>query len=205
MTTKTSEDELKQQLAAIEHERWADWQKWMHKVLREANPSPEIGDILERWDRQIETPYAALLDKEQLSDMEQVDRYWPLIQEYIAQNYRPITQNKSQDELRTIIAQNISHAIQGVKEYPQKDIEDYYRNRGQWVDLMTERIMAAVESQTRSVTAIKEAIGEDEVVDIHPQTDGTAYIVDTYSIPAHHRNQFRAQIRAALQLDEGDV
>jgi len=32
--------ELREQLAAIEHERWADWQKWCHKVLRENNPSP---------------------------------------------------------------------------------------------------------------------------------------------------------------------
>ena len=61
--------ELREQLAAIEHERWADWQKWCHKVLRENNPSPEQGDILERWDRQIETPYAELSEKEKQSDI----------------------------------------------------------------------------------------------------------------------------------------
>jgi len=72
--------ELREQLAAIEHERWADWQKWCHKVLRENNPSPEQGDILERWDRQIETPYAELSEKEKQSDREQVDRYWQLVQ-----------------------------------------------------------------------------------------------------------------------------
>ena len=76
----TNEQELREQLAAIEHERWADWQKWCHKVLRENNPSPEQGDILERWDRQIETPYADLTELEKQSDREQVDRYWHLIQ-----------------------------------------------------------------------------------------------------------------------------
>ena len=76
--------ELREQLAAIEHERWADWQKWCHKVLRENNPSPEIGDVLERWDRQIETPYAKLSEKEKDSDREQVDRYLPLIQSEIS-------------------------------------------------------------------------------------------------------------------------
>lgn len=79
MTPTEQDKELREKLAAIEHERWADWQKWVHKVLREANPSPEIGDILERWDRQIETPYEKLSEKEKDSDREQVDRYWQLI------------------------------------------------------------------------------------------------------------------------------
>ena len=74
------EGELREKLAAIEHERWADWQKWCHKVLRENNPPPEQGDILERWDRQIETPYAELSEREKNSDREQVDRYWQLIE-----------------------------------------------------------------------------------------------------------------------------
>ena len=77
--------ELREQLAAIEHERWADWQKWCHKVLRENNPSPEQGDILERWDRQIETPYAELSEAEKQSDRDQVDRYWQLVEAYLAQ------------------------------------------------------------------------------------------------------------------------
>ncbi len=76
----TDEQELREQLAAIEHERWADWQKYCHRVLRDNNPSPEQGDILERWDRQIETPYAELSEAEKQSDREQVDRYWHLIQ-----------------------------------------------------------------------------------------------------------------------------
>ncbi len=79
-STPTDLDKLREKLAAIEHERWADWQKWCHKVLRENNPSPEQGDILERWDRQIETPYSELSEREKDSDREQVDRYLPLIQ-----------------------------------------------------------------------------------------------------------------------------
>lgn len=80
LTNPTNEQELREQLAAIEHERWADWQKYCHRVLRDNNPSPEQGDILERWDRQIETPYADLTELEKQSDREQVDRYWHLIQ-----------------------------------------------------------------------------------------------------------------------------
>lgn len=79
MTPTEQDEELREKLAAIEHQRWADWQRWCNKVLRENNPSPEQGDILERWDRQIETPYEKLSEREKASDMEQVDRYWQLI------------------------------------------------------------------------------------------------------------------------------
>lgn len=71
---------FKDQLAEIEHQRWADWQRWCHVVLRENCPSPELEKVLERWDRQIATPYEELTDLEKASDMEQVDRYWWLIQ-----------------------------------------------------------------------------------------------------------------------------
>lgn len=77
-------EDLIEHLADIEHQRWADWQEWCHKVLRENNPSPEQGDILERWDRQIETPYADLSEREKQSDRDQVMRYWPVIEDYIA-------------------------------------------------------------------------------------------------------------------------
>lgn len=78
-TPQDTEAELIEKLAAIEHQRWADWQKWCHKVLRENNPSSEQGDILERWDRQIEASYAELSEEEKQSDHDQVMRYWPLI------------------------------------------------------------------------------------------------------------------------------
>ena len=91
-------DELKQQLAAIEHERWAEWQKYCHEVLRENNPSPEQGDILERWDKQIATPYAELSAKEKASDMEQVDRYWSLIEALIQSEL-----NNAQLQLQTAV------------------------------------------------------------------------------------------------------
>ena len=76
--TKTKK-EFKEKLANIEHQRWADWQKWCHKVLRENCPSPELEKVLERWDKQIATDYKDLTEKEKDSDREQVERYWPLI------------------------------------------------------------------------------------------------------------------------------
>lgn len=121
-----SVDELREQLAAIEHERWADWQRWCHKVLRENNPSPEIGDVLERWDRQIETPYTELSEKEKDSDREQVDRYWHLINQYVT---------KKQIEERNTIAYILNSAVNADvdNELEASDVvsifEDYQRKQ----------------------------------------------------------------------------
>ena len=46
---------LFEKLADIEHQRWASWQKWCHKILRENCPSLELEKVLERWDKQIKT------------------------------------------------------------------------------------------------------------------------------------------------------
>lgn len=75
-------EQLKEQLAAIEHIRWADWQKWMHGVCEQTEPAGGLfipAALVERWNRQIATPYAELSEQEKASDREQVDRYWPLI------------------------------------------------------------------------------------------------------------------------------
>jgi hypothetical protein len=80
-------EELREQLAAIEHERWADWQAWCHKILRENCPSPELEKVLKRWDLQIETTYDNLTSMEKDSDREQVDRYWPLIERLLDAQY----------------------------------------------------------------------------------------------------------------------
>jgi hypothetical protein len=86
-------DGVREQLAAIEHERWADWQKWMHSVCEplvgtlddEALIIP--GDLVKRWNRQIATSYEKLSEQEKKSDREQVDRYWPLIERLLDAQY----------------------------------------------------------------------------------------------------------------------
>jgi uncharacterized protein with von Willebrand factor type A (vWA) domain len=74
--------ELYEQLAAIEHERWTDWQRYMHSLCVQ-NPDGSLtipASLVERWEKQIATPYADLSEQEKQSDREQVDRYWKLIQ-----------------------------------------------------------------------------------------------------------------------------
>ncbi len=80
-------DELFEQLAAIEHERWAHWQKYMHSKCSKVISAGGIltgglripPELVEQWERQIATPYADLSEKEKDSDREQVRMYWDLV------------------------------------------------------------------------------------------------------------------------------
>jgi len=73
--------ELLEQLASIEHERWSHWQRYMHaKAARNLDGSLTIpADLVARWERLMETPYAQLTDEERESDREQVRRYLAIV------------------------------------------------------------------------------------------------------------------------------
>jgi hypothetical protein len=83
MTSKTVEsiNELMEKLASIEHERWADWQKYVFskcEVLIDGSTMIPKWAV-EQWTRQIHTPYEQLNEKEKESDRKEVRRYLPLI------------------------------------------------------------------------------------------------------------------------------
>jgi hypothetical protein len=73
--------ELLEHLAAIEHNRWADWQRHLHeRCTRNSDGTLTIpAGLAARWDRQIATPYADLSEPEKQLDRDQVARYWPII------------------------------------------------------------------------------------------------------------------------------
>lgn len=72
---------LTDQLAAIEHERWSYWQRYVHsKGVRQLDGSLLLPpDLVARWEKQIETKYIDLSETEKDSDREQVRKYLPLI------------------------------------------------------------------------------------------------------------------------------
>jgi len=78
-------------LASIEHERWAHWQRYVHgKGQLQADGSLLIpADSVQRWERQIATPYTALSEEEKKSDRDQVQRYLSIIAEGLATVTRP--------------------------------------------------------------------------------------------------------------------
>lgn len=74
-------ESMLEQLAAVEHQRWAHWQSYLHSVcVKEADGSLRIpSELVQQWERQIQTEYSDLTDPEKESDREQVRKYFPLI------------------------------------------------------------------------------------------------------------------------------
>lgn len=70
-------DGMMEELAGIEHERWSHWQRLVHaKGERLADGSIILpAKLVRQWERQMDTPYAALSEREKESDREQVRRY----------------------------------------------------------------------------------------------------------------------------------
>lgn len=83
-TLKRLEDGM-EKLAAVEHERWAHWQRYMHaKGSRLEDGSLVLpADLVERWERQMETSYDSLPDEEKESDRDQVRRYLPVVSDLL--------------------------------------------------------------------------------------------------------------------------
>lgn len=74
-------DNLRERLAADEHDRWARWQRYLHSCC-EQNPDGSItipAVLVERWERQIITPYEDLSEAEKESDRREADRILQLL------------------------------------------------------------------------------------------------------------------------------
>ena len=91
--TPQTRDALIEALADIEHQRWGDWQKWVHQRCVEEPSTDEFGThpltipaiTVRHWERLIATPYADLPEHGKQSDRDQVARYLPLIVAFVAE------------------------------------------------------------------------------------------------------------------------
>jgi hypothetical protein len=73
-------------LAAIEHQRWADWQSYFMGKLERLEDgrlviSTEYEDALRTL---IETPYPDLSEEMKAADRREVGRYWSVIEQFVA-------------------------------------------------------------------------------------------------------------------------
>ena len=80
--------ELIEKLAAIEHKRWAHWQRYLHsQCLKNDDGSLTIpADLVKKWNKQIDTDYFNLTESEKDSDREQVLKYLPLLNSFTLTN-----------------------------------------------------------------------------------------------------------------------
>lgn len=73
--------DLIEKLSAIEHERWAHWQRYVHSnCIENYDGSLTIPrELVKKWEYQMNTEYRYLSEEEKNSDREQVMRYLPLL------------------------------------------------------------------------------------------------------------------------------
>ncbi len=75
-------NQLLEELASIEHDRWAHWQRHLHsKCIPQGGDGDLLipGALVRQWERQIATPYTELAEDEKESDREQVRKYLSII------------------------------------------------------------------------------------------------------------------------------
>jgi hypothetical protein len=77
---------LMEELAAVEHERWSHWQRYVHsKCKRQPDGSLLLpATLVSRWEKQMATKYPELEDTDKERDREQVRKYLPLIASALA-------------------------------------------------------------------------------------------------------------------------
>ena len=83
--TETLEREI-DRFAEVEHQRWAHWQTYVHSQCQflEDGSLRIPSEVVSRWQKQIATPYASLSEREKESDREQVRKYFPLLEQVLA-------------------------------------------------------------------------------------------------------------------------
>lgn len=66
----------REKIAAVQHEIWSHWMKYLFSVSVKNEDGSYIipAAKVERWQRQMATPYEALTDREKESDQDQADK-----------------------------------------------------------------------------------------------------------------------------------
>lgn len=87
-----TEHEMVEQLADKEHASWARWMDYLFSKCESRDGGAMVipSALVERWRRQIETPYGALSDCERDADRAEVAHILPIIRQY-ANNQMAIT------------------------------------------------------------------------------------------------------------------
>ena len=80
-----NESELIEQLADREHDSWARWMSYLfQKSEQHSDGSVTIPpELVARWQKQIDTPYESLSEREKQSDRDEVAHILPAIYKYI--------------------------------------------------------------------------------------------------------------------------
>jgi hypothetical protein len=93
---------LREALSDEQHAIWAHWMAYVFQVCpRQADGSVTIPrELVERWTRQIATPYAALSESEKDSDREQADRILDVLEKQVSSVQSPARRLRKQSHGR---------------------------------------------------------------------------------------------------------
>jgi hypothetical protein len=82
-----NDNDLRERLAAVQHEIWAHWMRYLFSRTLGGNAEGVIipNDLVIRWQRQADAPYARLAESERESDRHQADKVLAILQPYIDQ------------------------------------------------------------------------------------------------------------------------
>lgn len=88
-----TEQELIERLAAKEHDSWARWMDYLFNrcdIERGKDGFRYVipHELVERWKRQVDTPYTDLSEQEKQSDRDEVAHILPIIKAYKASQHR---------------------------------------------------------------------------------------------------------------------
>lgn len=82
--TPHREKELREEMAKQEHDRWARWQRYLHSKCTKSEGFLIIPqNLVERWERQINTAYEDLSEEEKDSDRRETEPYFTIMKSEI--------------------------------------------------------------------------------------------------------------------------
>ena len=84
MKKENWEKEFVEKGVDLEHKRWANWQSYLFSKSEWTKNGYLIPkELCFRWQKQIDTPYSKLSEKEKESDRKEVRKYLPLIRRFL--------------------------------------------------------------------------------------------------------------------------
>lgn len=107
-----SEQELIEKLADAEHASWARWQSYLFSQCLFSTEGDALipHELVQRWKRQIDTPYKHLSEKEKQSDRDEVAHILPIIQGYFHQHTLKSMRSIVREELAKTLAEREDEA-----------------------------------------------------------------------------------------------
>lgn len=117
-------DPMREKLAALCHEQWSGWMKYLFSKCpdyTETGATIINPDYENRWVRQMETPYAELSEAEKDSDRKEADRFLAILSAGLAEREKLEAVGKFWKDATRQMGTHAEHIIQEAFQFRLKD------------------------------------------------------------------------------------